>query len=87
MIRDCLLVAPGWGAASRYCGLSGGGANSELWCRVIADVLGVPTFRPRDQEVGAKGAMIVVYREGFEHFSKVRGHSEPIWQRTGGGTC
>ena len=60
VIRDCLLVASGSGAAAlRQCGLSGGGANSELWCRIIADVLGVPTFRPRDQEVGAKGAMIV----------------------------
>ena len=121
VIRDCLLVAAGPGEVTlRRCGLSGGGANSELWCRVIADVLGVPTFRPRDQEVGAKGAMIVglvatgaeksfaaaaqdylevrdtfepdadrhaYYREGFEHFLAVRGHSEPVWQRMAGGIC
>ena len=119
--RDCLLVAARSGAAAlQWCGLSGGGANSELWCRIIADVLGVPTFRPRDQEVGAKGAMIVGlvatgaeksfataaqdyleirdtfepdterhahYREEFERFLTVRGHSEPIWQRMGDGAC
>ena len=59
VVRDCLLVASGPGMALHQCGLSGGGANSEIWCQIIADVLGVPTFRPHDQEVGAKGAMIV----------------------------
>lgn len=38
--------------------VSGGGAQSDLWCQIIADVTGVPTLRTRDSQVGAKGAQI-----------------------------
>ncbi len=58
VVRDCLGA---WRASEplQTCGLCGGGASSELWCQIIADVTGVPTFRPADREVGAKGAFIV----------------------------
>jgi erythritol kinase (D-erythritol 1-phosphate-forming) len=36
----------------------GGGARSDVWCQLIADVTGVRTFRSTDSEVGAKGALI-----------------------------
>jgi sugar (pentulose or hexulose) kinase len=55
VIRDCFEASR---APMQNCGLCGGGANSEVWCRMIADVTGVPTFRPVDREVGAKGAFV-----------------------------
>jgi erythritol kinase (D-erythritol 1-phosphate-forming) len=57
VIRDCLQAQEG-PSPLRVCGLCGGGANSDVWCQLIADVIGTPTFRPVDQEVGAKGAFI-----------------------------
>ena len=36
----------------------GGGARSEIWCQMIADVLGIPVVRPADTENGARGAYI-----------------------------
>jgi xylulokinase len=38
--------------------ISGGGARSDFWCQVIADVTRVPTTRNVDSQVGAKGAQI-----------------------------
>jgi xylulokinase len=59
VIRDCFQASQEAPAAPRVCGLCGGGANSDVWCQLIADVAGTQTFRPVDQEVGAKGAFIV----------------------------
>nr|BFF27846.1 hypothetical protein GCM10025732_58110 [Glycomyces mayteni] len=36
----------------------GGGAGSDLWCRMIADATGVPVVRTADTEIGAKGAFL-----------------------------
>jgi erythritol kinase (D-erythritol 1-phosphate-forming) len=55
VVRDCLEAAP---VASGELRLCGGGANSDLWCQLIADVTGVPTLRSVDAELGAKGALI-----------------------------
>jgi erythritol kinase (D-erythritol 1-phosphate-forming) len=55
VVRDCLAAAPVSSEELRVCG---GGANSELWCQLIADVTGVPTLRSVDAELGAKGALI-----------------------------
>lgn len=38
--------------------LSGGGANSAVWCQILADVSGIPTMRSKDSEIGAKGALL-----------------------------
>lgn len=54
-MRDCLEAAPVVSGELRLCG---GWANSDLWCRLIADVTGVPTVRSVDTEPGAKGALI-----------------------------
>ena len=59
IIRDCFQATQAAPSPLRACGLCGGGANSDVWCQLIADVTGTPTFRPADQEVGAKGAFIV----------------------------
>ena len=58
VIRDCLQASQEAPLPLRVCGLCGGGANSDVWCQLIADVIGTPTFRPEDQEIGAKGAFI-----------------------------
>jgi len=58
VIRDCLAAAQEKPSPVQVCGLCGGGANSDVWCQLIADTIGTPTFRPADQEVGAKGAFI-----------------------------
>jgi erythritol kinase (D-erythritol 1-phosphate-forming) len=55
VVRDCLEAAPVEPSELRLCG---GGANSAMWCQLLADVTGVPTLRSTDTEVGAKGAFI-----------------------------
>jgi erythritol kinase len=55
VIRDCLAAS---GAVTTELRLCGGGANSDAWCQLIADVTGVPTVRSADTEVGAKGAFL-----------------------------
>lgn len=55
VIRDCLDAAPGYPVEL---GLCGGGAASALWCKLIADVTGVPAVSTEDSQVGAKGALV-----------------------------
>ncbi|WP_267245137.1 FGGY-family carbohydrate kinase [Streptomyces sp. PR69] len=55
VIRDCLTAS---GAAAGELRLCGGGAASDAWCRLLADVTGLPTVRSADSEVGAKGAFL-----------------------------
>lgn len=54
-IRECLDAAPERCTEIRLCG---GGAASELWCQVIADVTGVPTTRTEGGEETARGALV-----------------------------
>jgi erythritol kinase (D-erythritol 1-phosphate-forming) len=90
IIRDCLEAAQESHSSLRVCGLCGGGANSDIWCQMIADVTGTPTFRPVDQEVGAKGAFIVGlvavgdaadYSNAAKNFVRVRDEFEPDGKR------
>ncbi|MEE1754718.1 FGGY-family carbohydrate kinase [Streptomyces sp. SP18CS02] len=55
VVRDCLRAA---GTEVRELRLCGGGSASDHWCRLIADVTGVPTARSADTEPGAKGAFL-----------------------------
>ncbi len=57
VVRECLQAACGDIAFTevRVCG---GGARSDFWCQLIADVLGVPVIRPGDAENGARGAYL-----------------------------
>jgi xylulokinase len=54
-IKDCLAAS---GAQVEELRLCGGGAGSDLWCRMIADATGVPVVRTGDTEIGAKGAFL-----------------------------
>lgn len=54
-IRDCLAAAP---ATPDLLTLSGGGAGSRYWTRMIADVTGLPVAIPADAEIGARGAWL-----------------------------
>jgi len=55
VVQDCLEAAGTLPAELRLCG---GGARSEIFCRIIADVTGIPVLRSTDNEVGARGALI-----------------------------
>ncbi|MEU0303294.1 FGGY-family carbohydrate kinase [Streptomyces sp. NPDC006175] len=54
-IRDCLAASA---AAPDVLTLSGGGARSAYWTRLIADVTGLPVAIPADAETGARGAWL-----------------------------
>ncbi|MEU7281155.1 FGGY-family carbohydrate kinase [Streptomyces sp. NPDC045431] len=55
VVRDCLRASRTDVHELRLCG---GGSASDAWCRLIADVTGVPTARSADTELGAKGAFL-----------------------------
>jgi len=56
VIRECLNVAANsLPSEIRVCG---GGARSDFWCQLIADVVGVPLVRTDDSEDGARGAFL-----------------------------
>ncbi|MGW3199021.1 FGGY family carbohydrate kinase [Streptomyces sp. NPDC001118] len=55
VVRDCLTASATEVHELRLCG---GGSASDDWCRLIADVTGVPTARSADTELGAKGAFL-----------------------------
>ncbi|MGK5543751.1 FGGY family carbohydrate kinase [Streptomyces sp. URMC 127] len=55
VVRDCLYASRTEVRELRLCG---GGSASDDWCRLIADVTGVPTARSTDTELGAKGAFL-----------------------------
>ena len=39
--------------------VSGGGAQSEIWLQIIADILGIPVFKAHTKECSALGAAII----------------------------
>jgi erythritol kinase (D-erythritol 1-phosphate-forming) len=55
VIRECLETTK---SPIKKLVISGGGARSDFWCQLIADVVGVPTSRTTDTQVGAKGALM-----------------------------
>ncbi|HWR13557.1 MAG TPA: FGGY-family carbohydrate kinase [Terriglobales bacterium] len=56
VIRDCLENA--YNEDLQEVRVCGGGAQSDFWCQMIADVVGVKVLRPRDTETGARGAYV-----------------------------
>ncbi len=56
-VRDCVEHLP---AEAGTVAASGGGARSELWCRLVADCLDRPVDVPAGSEQGAAGAAIVL---------------------------
>lgn len=74
VLRDSLAASRTDVSELRLCG---GGANSDAWCRLIADVTGVPTARSGDTELGAKGAFLtglVLTGDQPDLHSAVRAH-------------
>ncbi len=57
VVRECLEAASN-NAALTEVRVCGGGTRSDLWCQMIADVLGAPVLRPADSENGARGAHV-----------------------------
>lgn len=53
-IRECLLVASS--RTLSVLAVCGGGARSDFWCQMIADVCGTVVRRPSEAELGAVGA-------------------------------
>lgn len=54
-IRECLEKAAKQTTEVRICG---GGARSDFWCQMIANVAGVTVLRSAENEVGARGAFL-----------------------------
>ena len=57
--RHCLEVVLDRAARPDIIPLGGGAANSPLWCRIFADVLGIPVARLRSNETETLGDIII----------------------------
>jgi xylulokinase len=58
-LRDSLELLRELGVEPRSARVSGGGARSELWLRIVASVLGVPLERTAAEEGAAYGAALL----------------------------
>jgi xylulokinase len=58
-LRDSLELLRGLGVEPRVGRVSGGGARSELWLRIVASVLGLPLERTAAEEGAAYGAALL----------------------------
>jgi xylulokinase len=85
-LRDSLDLLRELGVAPERARVSGGGARSELWLRIIASVLGLPLERPAVEEGAAYGAALLGGVAGgiwpdvetaVEACVRVRGEVEP----------
>jgi xylulokinase len=85
-LRDSLELLRGLGCAADIGRVSGGGARSELWLRIVASVLGLPLQRTSVEEGAAYGAALLggvasrIYRDVPEAVAacvRVRDQIEP----------
>jgi xylulokinase len=85
-LRDSLELLRGLGCAADIGRVSGGGARSELWLRIVASVLGLPLQRTAVEEGAAYGAALLggvasgVYRdvpEAVDACVRVRDEIDP----------
>jgi xylulokinase len=58
-LRDSLELLRGLGVQAERARISGGGARSELWTRIVASVLGIPLERTVVEEGAAYGAALL----------------------------
>ena len=58
-LRDCLEVLRGLGVEPTVGRVSGGGARSDLWLRIVASVLRVPLERMENEDGSAFGAALL----------------------------
>lgn len=61
-VGACLRGLQGLGHAVQEVRVLGGGARSDLWCQIKADVLGLPLARPRHTEAASVGAALLAAR-------------------------
>ena len=90
-LRDSLELLRGVGVEADAGRVSGGGARSELWLKIVASVLGLPLERTEAEEGAAYGAALLgavkegVFADAHEAVSatvRVRGRvdPDPDWQ-------
>lgn len=60
-IKDCIEVAENLGIRVTASTLVGGGAKSELWCQIMADVLQLPLTKPEGERGAGYGAALLAY--------------------------
>lgn len=58
-LKDCLDLIVDAGVKVHDLRATGGGARSELWRQIVADVLGMPIYRPQMDEGPAYGAALL----------------------------
>jgi xylulokinase len=87
-LRDSLELLRELGCAPSVGRVSGGGARSELWLRIVASVLGLPLERMASDEGSAFGAALLAgvragvfsdAHEAVERCVRVRDVVEPEW--------
>src|SRR5581483_2085642 len=92
-LRDSLELLRALGAEPGVGRVSGGGARSELWLRIVASVLGLPLERMETDEGSAFGAALLagvreeVFSDAEEAVARcvrVRGVVEPEWDYEAG---
>ena len=92
-LRDSLELLRELGFEPEVGRISGGGARSELWCRIVASVLGLPLERTAVDEGAAFGAALLggvragVYADAHEAVASAvrvtaRVEPEPSWLRS-----
>jgi xylulokinase len=69
--KDCLEIIEGMGVAVHSVRLSGGGARSDLWRQMMADVFGKPVAILEQEEGSAYGAALLAL-VGTGEYSTVR---------------
>jgi xylulokinase len=91
-LRDSLELLRGLGCTVEAGRVSGGGARSPLWVKIVASVLGIPLQRTAAEEGAAFGAALLAgvasgvfrdVREAVDACVHVRGEVEPDpeWER------
>ena len=86
-LRDCLLLLAQTGARPERCRVSGGGARSDEWLRILSSVLELPLERTAADEGAAFGAALLggvaagVWADTGEAVAatvSVEGHIDPV---------
>lgn len=81
-IRDSVEVARSLGIEIPVSKICGGGSRSDLWCRIIANVLGIPLQRLKtEQGPGYGGAMLAMV--GCGRFSTVQAAADALVEVAG----
>lgn len=80
-LRDCTTLVD-W-SRTREVRICGGGVRSLLWCRIIADVVGLPVNRVRETDASALGAALLAIAgcEGKELVGITTGRSSIAHQQ------